>query len=75
MDKDLRVQLRQKQDVICLLYHRNKNQHRQAKWWKWLSMLKRSTEKLIRELEQSDSVRSTARVFYMDEVLFPRCYV
>ena len=75
MEESFQIRLRKIQDVICLLHHRNKNQHRQAKWWKWLSMLKRCTEELIRDLESSDAVRCATRLIYMDRFLFPRCYV
>jgi len=37
--------------IIHPCYHRNKNQHRVAKWWKSFSMLHRHTKKLIFELE------------------------
>ncbi|KAK2743085.1 hypothetical protein FQN55_007536 [Onygenales sp. PD_40] len=37
---------------LHLLYHRNKNQHRNTKWWKWLSMLRRATADLTREVER-----------------------
>lgn len=67
--------LRQSSKVLRLLFHRNKNQHRQAKWWKWFSMLKRSVGKLIVELEASDVTRQTARVNYMRAHLLPHCYV
>lgn len=33
--------------ILHLTIHRNKNQHRRAKWWKWLSLLFRSLGKLI----------------------------
>lgn len=75
MDDSIAAQLREAQDMICLFHHRNKNQHQQAKWWKWLSMLKRCTEQLIGDLEISDSIRSTARVLYMKDLLCRRCYV
>ncbi|CAP80097.1 Pc12g04700 [Penicillium rubens Wisconsin 54-1255] len=29
--------------MLHLIFHRNKNQHRRTKWWKWLSILKRAT--------------------------------
>jgi ribonuclease MRP protein subunit RMP1 len=35
-----------------LLYHRNKNQHRPAKWFKSLSMLKRWTRRLVAAIER-----------------------
>ena len=37
--------------IITPCYHRNKNQHRVAKWWKPFSMLRQHTKKLIFELE------------------------
>ncbi|WEW61864.1 RNase MRP subunit [Emydomyces testavorans] len=33
-------------DTLHLIYHHNKNQHRSAKWFKWLGILKRWTSKL-----------------------------
>ncbi|KAK2811873.1 hypothetical protein FQN50_001911 [Emmonsiellopsis sp. PD_5] len=37
---------------LHLLYHRNKNQHRNTKWFKWLSMLRRATADLTRDVER-----------------------
>ncbi|GFF60451.1 hypothetical protein IFM51744_10331 [Aspergillus udagawae] len=37
--------------LLHLVFHRNKNQHRNTKWWKWLSILKRITLKLTLSLE------------------------
>lgn len=75
MDGSIEIQLREILNVLGLLHHRNKNQHRQAKWWKWLSMLKRCLEKLTTDLEKSDAVRCTGRIRYMEYFLFSRCYV
>jgi hypothetical protein len=33
--------------LLHLIYHRNKNQHRGQKWWKWVGMLRRSIGKLL----------------------------
>ena len=74
MNKNLMSRLRESQDMLRLLHHRNQNQHRQAKWWKWLSMLKRCIEKLIRDLQTSDAARSNARIVYMHDILIPRCH-
>ena len=45
--------LRNGQDILKLLHHRNKNQHRRSNgtWWKWLGILRRNLGKLIVELE------------------------
>lgn len=62
-------------DMLQLLHHRNKNQHRQAHWWKWLSMLKRCLQKLIDELQCTATKPSDTRILYMRNHLLPRCYV
>ncbi|PGG98554.1 hypothetical protein GX51_06750 [Blastomyces parvus] len=38
--------------TLHLLHHRNKNQHRPTKWWKWLAMLKRSMGALLRAVRR-----------------------
>ena len=38
-------------NLLHLLFHRNKNQHRLSKWWKDLSLLRSNVRKLIIELE------------------------
>ena len=50
-------------------------QHRHAPWWKWLSMLKRCVDNLIKELRRPDHATSTARLSYMKDILIPKCYV
>lgn len=42
--------LRQESYIIHLLYHRNKNQHKNSLWWKHLHILKRVVSKVL-ELE------------------------
>lgn len=37
--------------LLKLIHHRNKNQHRVQKWWKWLHALKRSVRDLL-EIEE-----------------------
>jgi ribonuclease MRP protein subunit RMP1 len=37
--------------VLSATNHRNKNQHRLAKWWKAFSVLRRNIIKLVLELE------------------------
>ncbi|CAG8901921.1 unnamed protein product [Penicillium egyptiacum] len=51
--------------MLHLIFHRNKNQHRRAKWWKWLSILKRAT---------LDFARSGVKSHLATHVI-PRCYI
>ncbi|KAL4958824.1 uncharacterized protein BDV14DRAFT_24271 [Aspergillus stella-maris] len=64
--------------VLHLIFHRNRNQHGRTKWWKWLSILKRT----VRELAFSSSgdrgdSRSSAKHSrrYLADQILPRCYV
>ena len=41
-------------NTFHLLYHRNKNQHRCAKWFKHLSLLRRNTRKLAVAVEEAE---------------------
>ena len=68
------VQLQAVSRILQLIYHRNKNQHRQSTWWKWLAMLKRCVGKLVKELERKDTKRTRARMEYMRANLLPKCY-
>ncbi|KAF8457167.1 hypothetical protein BGX38DRAFT_1046140, partial [Terfezia claveryi] len=43
--------LMQESNLLHLIFHRNKNQHRLSKWWKDLSLLRSNVRKLIVELE------------------------
>ncbi|KAJ6024506.1 hypothetical protein N7540_005303 [Penicillium herquei] len=56
--------------ILHLIYHRNKNQHKRTKWWKWLSMLKRTTS----ELESLDSAAAERYQQHLAAHLIPRCY-
>ena len=72
------IQINKLQDtskLLQLIHHRNKNQHRNAKWWEWLAKLKRSVHKLIQELQASDRGKSHFRASYMKDILIPKCYV
>lgn len=51
--------------ILHLIFHRNKNQHRRTKWWKWLSILKRATLDLARS-----GVKS-----HLATHVIPRCYM
>ena len=61
--------------MIHLLYHRNKNQHHHALWWKWLSMLQRSLAKISRALEIANYEQAAMRIRQANDVLLPGCYV
>lgn len=67
--------LQEASKLIYLLYHRNKNQHRHALWWKWLSMLQRSVAKLRRALERGNDEQASTRITHIHNVLLPGCYV
>jgi len=45
--KDSFASLEHEYGILRLIYHRNKNQHRVATWWKYLNSLKRYHTKLI----------------------------
>ena len=62
-------------DNLRLLYHRNKNQHRRGKWWKWLAMLRRCLIKLLGEMIRDETASVAARTRYLEENLLPSCYV
>lgn len=74
MEKEI-TELRGTANVLHLICHRNKNQHRRGLYWKWLSMLKRCVEKVIAELVIGDRSRLRAHVLYVESFLLPRCYV
>ncbi|KAJ5147729.1 hypothetical protein N7526_001081 [Penicillium atrosanguineum] len=57
--------------ILHLVYHRNKNQHQRAKWWKWLSALKRITL----DLGSTDSAKAAACRQHLASHLSPRCYM
>ncbi|KAK9344218.1 hypothetical protein V1522DRAFT_410763 [Lipomyces starkeyi] len=39
--------LRNELEVLHLIVHRNKNQHRQAKWWKYVSIVHRNLKNMV----------------------------
>jgi hypothetical protein len=57
--------------LLHLIYHRNKNQHQRAKWWKWLSALKRISV----DLRSIDAARAAACRKHLASQLVPRCYM
>ncbi|KFY35988.1 hypothetical protein V494_05419 [Pseudogymnoascus sp. VKM F-4513 (FW-928)] len=69
------------QHLLHLTAHRNKNQHRIAKWWASFSMLRRQLGKLIAALENPDAafrakkIEIEKRVVFLREEVVPRCYL
>lgn len=69
------------QHLLHLTAHRNKNQHRIAKWWASFSILRRQLGKLIAALEDSDAafrakkIEIERRVVFLREEIVPRCYL
>ncbi|KAI1924583.1 RNase MRP subunit [Ophidiomyces ophidiicola] len=74
-------------DKLHLIYHHNKNQHRNIKWFKWLGILKRWTNKLAVEIQttrtrvlfdlmfeddEAESIQSIAA--HLSRNIVPRCY-
>lgn len=39
--------VREEYNILHIIFHRNKNQHRRSKWWKWLVKLKTATLSLL----------------------------
>jgi ribonuclease MRP protein subunit RMP1 len=72
--------LRDEADLLHLLFHRNKNQHRLLKWWQWLSTLRRNLTKLLAEHDLITNAKTTpnrnaAVVKFKDRVAFMRTVV
>ncbi|TVY20154.1 Ribonuclease MRP protein subunit rmp1 [Lachnellula arida] len=76
--------------ILTLFHHRNKNQHRLAKWYKSLSILHRQIRKLLCSLEKYDEARDlkeksrytteareelVARVEFLARWVLGRCYL
>lgn len=66
--------------MLHLIFHRNKNQHANSKWWKWLSILKRTTLKLGKSLRYESSRTKTVtstEVYkrYLATQVVPECYL
>ncbi|KAL2816370.1 hypothetical protein BDW59DRAFT_175817 [Aspergillus cavernicola] len=65
--------------ILHLIFHRNKNQHGRTKWWKWLSILKRTVWNLALSLNSSTKAeaRSSAEFYkqYLADLVVPRCYL
>ncbi len=87
---------KERQDLITthqllhLTFHRNKNQHRRAKWWKWLALLRKAVGGLVEMLgEGREDAKSgdggpagagkweeewEQRVKYLREWIVPKCF-
>ncbi|KAL3448636.1 hypothetical protein BJX65DRAFT_275289 [Aspergillus insuetus] len=63
--------------ILHLIFHRNRNQHGRAKWWKWLSMLKRSVWNLSQTRGSGQGNLRPAEFYrkYLAEWIVPKCYV
>ncbi|KAI9923543.1 hypothetical protein ASPWEDRAFT_36220 [Aspergillus wentii DTO 134E9] len=67
--------------MLHLIFHRNKNQHGTSKWWKWLSILKRTTFNLAKSLEIEPSLYTEAKSSldvhkqYLAVYIMPKCYL
>jgi ribonuclease MRP protein subunit RMP1 len=53
--------------LLHLTHHRNKNQHRLSKWYKWFSILRRQISKLITELENLETAETYSSKKYLEE--------
>jgi ribonuclease MRP protein subunit RMP1 len=51
--------LRDDLDLLHLLFHRHKNQHRLLKWWQWFGTLRRNLNKLLAEHDLVTAAKST----------------
>ncbi|KAJ5755297.1 hypothetical protein N7533_004840 [Penicillium manginii] len=58
--------------ILHLIYHRNKNQHQKAKWWRWLSMLKR-TVSVLASLDPK-KLATSSHLQHLHLHLIPKCY-
>lgn len=48
--------LRNEYQLMQLIYHRNLNQHRQARWWRYFNILKRNVLKLLQLFDDLQSM-------------------
>lgn len=73
MESQTLLELASETEILHLIYYRNKNQHRQASWWKFLSILRRKCQQLVVGMsEKSDS--SALTKFILDKIL-PSAYI
>lgn len=74
-------ELREVDRLLRLVYHRNKNQHRTQKWWKWVGMLRRAVGKVL-ILERSggwrrrkEEEKKVGLERWIREILMPRAWL
>lgn len=58
--------LRNEVELLCLIYHRNKNQHRLLNWWKYFRLLINNLKRLCMGLITIDA--------FMSKRLLIKCY-
>ncbi|KAL4871960.1 hypothetical protein BDV12DRAFT_3796 [Aspergillus spectabilis] len=64
--------------ILHLIFHRNKNQHGGTKWWKWLSILKRTVWNLVVSLKPNNQGNSHSSESYkrrLSDQIIPKCYM
>lgn len=71
--RDVLASLQQENRLIMLLFHRNKNQHRVAKWWKQFCTLKRVIRKLLNILQKWHQSRQNELYYILNR--FVKVYV
>ena len=68
-------------NLLHLTFHRNKNQHHIAKWWKALALLRRQVGKLLAEAEDAavgkkgSRARVVSRCHFLNERVVPDCFL
>lgn len=67
--RDVLFLLQQENRLIMLLFHRNKNQHRVAKWWKQFSTLKRVIRKVLNILQNWHKSRQNELYYNINKFL------
>ncbi len=60
LDQNALAEIRQNADLLHLLVHRNRNQHRHAPWWSSLTLLRRHVRGIVEERDEFDDVFSRA---------------
>lgn len=68
-------EIRTVHSMLHLIFHRNKNQHQRAKWWKWLSMLKRTTWDIASSIDSAQTNAADSHRRHLAVHLIPRCYL
>lgn len=57
-------ELENEYEILHLVYHRNKNQHRQQVWWKYLNILHRYIRKLLKLNIDIERIKSNSKIKY-----------